>query len=191
MVKVSGVTKLEEYKQIEIELRGLLSGSFPGIEVEAQRSARWDRPCVTFRWAGFESLLPEERFHRLVQVIPEDFRKRRLAGFIWLELAAAETVDSFLKCPRSEDHAEDEPNIHAGLQKAGFFDALRAALGEQPAQRCAGGFTQTAETLIAQGFTPTQIRDAKLVFIRLGVYCDCQVLEHAQAELAQRYLQTG
>ena len=191
MVKVGDVTKLEDYREIEIELRGLLSGSFPGIEVEAQRSSRWDRPCVTFCWPGFAGLLPEERFHRLVQVIPEDFRKRKLAGFVWLELAPAETADVFLAYPRSEDIAEDEQDIYAALLRTGFFDSLRAIMGAQPAQRCAGGFTLTAEALTAQGLAATRICDAKLMFIRLGVYCDCQVLEHAQADLAKRYPQAG
>ena len=191
MGKVSGVTKQDEYRQIEIELRGLLSGSFPGIEVEAKRNSRWDRPCVTFRWLGFEGLLPEERFHRLVQMIPEDFRKQRLAGYVWLELAPAETVETFLASPRSEDVAEDEADIYTALKQAGFFDSLRTIMGSQPAQRCGGGFTLTAEALTAQGIPPKRIREAKLMFIRLGVYCDCQVLEHAQADLAQRYPKSG
>ena len=56
----------------EAELAELVASAFPGMTVEVGHGSRWKRMCVMFRWAGFANLLPEERFHRLVSVIPQD-----------------------------------------------------------------------------------------------------------------------
>ena len=74
-------------KTLEAQLASLLADPFPGMTLEVGRSERWNRTCVTFRWAGFAKLLPEERFHRLTKAIPEGFRESRMRGFVWLELA--------------------------------------------------------------------------------------------------------
>jgi hypothetical protein len=143
--------------------------------------------CVTFHWEGFTELLPEERFQRLVAAIPADVRESRLEGFIWLELAPDETVDAFLKFPRSEDVVGREAPIFKGLVKAGFLEALRKALGKAPEKRCTGDFAQTYAVLAARKYSAAKLRDAKLLFIRQGTYCDCQVLASAWPGLTQRY----
>ena len=167
------------------ELTVLLAPSFVDITVSAGMSERWDRPCVLFRWSGFADMLPEERFHRLVQAIPAEFRQSRLAGFIWLELAPGETVPAFLKLPRSEDVADQEEAIFDRLVDAKFFDRLAASLGKRPTVRCQGDFSETDKVLSHAG--PSHTRDAKLLFIRHGVYCDCQVLQTVQPELAKLF----
>ncbi len=172
---------------IETELIEMLSDKFPGIEVEAIHSERWDRMSVSFRWSGFADLLPEERFQRLVGVIPESFRATRLAGFIWLELCPGESIDDFLKHPRSEDVAEREGEIYRRLDEAGFFAGLKKSLGRSPQKSCTGGFTKVAEALLAAKWTADAVRDAKLVFIRHGAYCDCQVVETVAAALKESY----
>ena len=111
-------------RRLAADLARLLAPRFPGIAVQVGEHERWDRPCVTFRWAGFADLLPEERFHRLVRAIPEAFRTDRLGGFVWLELAPHETVEAFLNLPRSEDVADSEASILSGLVEVGFFDSL-------------------------------------------------------------------
>src|SRR5262245_39473630 len=103
------------------ELTAILAAKFSGIRVETAHSTHWNRPCVTFRWHNFAGLLPEERFHRLVSAIPADFREKKLVGFVWLELADGETIDEFLRLPRSEDVADRGAKIYAGLMKAGLF----------------------------------------------------------------------
>lgn len=175
-----------KYDELARELTEILRSRFPGIEVSAERSARWDRPCVTFVWSGFESLLPEERFHRLAAVIPEGVRERKLAGFVWLELSPGEDIDAFLKLPRSEDVEKREPSVYRKLKSAGFFEKLSKALGSSPKRKCDGGFTLTQSALESSGEDEDTIRDAKLVFIRHGVYCDCQVLQTAEPALTSR-----
>ncbi|MFQ5591816.1 MAG: hypothetical protein ACE5HE_11685 [Phycisphaerae bacterium] len=168
---------------LESDLSRLLTPGFPGITVEVGQSKRWNRPCVTFRWAGFDGLLPEERFHRLNRVIPESLRTKRLDGFVWLELTPQETIEEFLELPRSEDIAERERDIYCRLLELGFFESLSAALGESPEATCRGDFSRSAALLGAANWTAKQIRDAKLVFIHHGTYCDCQALLSAASVL--------
>ena len=122
--------------ELECELTDMLEGRFPGIAVEVAHSARWNRMSVTFRWAGFGDLLPEERFQRLAGAIPDPFREAKLLGFVWLELAPEETIDAFLKLPRSEDVAEREVSIYGKLAAGGFFLALKKAMGNSPQKSC-------------------------------------------------------
>ncbi|RME36294.1 MAG: hypothetical protein D6788_11885 [Planctomycetota bacterium] len=172
---------------LEADLSALLADRFPGMEITVGHSERWNAPCVTFRWAGFAELLPEERFQRLATVIPEPFRRERMAGYVWLELAPEETVDAFLKLPRSEDVVERAGGIYADLSRSGFFDALEEALAPSPDKRCGGDFTASVRILEEKGFAPERIVDARLLFIHHGVYCDCQVLQTIRSELAKRY----
>lgn len=163
-------------KQLEALLAEMVVPRFPGMTVSVEHSARWNRMSVTFRWTGFADLLPEERFHKLAQVLPDDFRASKLAGFVWLELAPKESVDAYLKYPRSEDVADREGAIHASLLETGYYDKLAEALGPSPDKSCPGDFSTTAEVLQACRKADAKIQDAKLLFIRQGAYCDCQVL---------------
>ena len=174
--------------QLVADLTKLLAGNMPGMEIDVSYSDRWKRDCVTFVWEGFTDLLPEERFHRLIQAIPEAFRTTRLKGLVWLELAPGEAIDEFMAYPRSEDVAPRESSIYAGLLDTDFFDAIDAGLGPLPKETCQGDFAMMARILTSLKFTDAQIRDAKLVFIRHGAYCDCQVYFTAQQELAKLYV---
>jgi len=174
-------------RRLEAELTDFVGPKMPSITVEVGLSERWKRMCVTFRWDGFAGLLPEERFHRLVRVIPEPFRQEKLAGFVWLELTPDETIDEFLAFERSEDVADRESDIYAALVKSGFFDRLAKALGPSPDKTCGGDFAEAIAALSTKSGAAVTATDAKLVFIRHGVYCDCQVLQSAQPGLADLY----
>ncbi len=173
------------HRRLGADLTRLLAEGFPGMVVEVSANERWDRPCIKFCWAGFAGLLPEERFHRLVGAIPEAFRADRLGGFVWLELAPRETIEAFLELPRSEDVAERESSVYCGLLDIGFFESLAESLGRSPDKSCPGDFSTSADVLADKCFSAGQIRDAKLVFIRYGAYCDCQVLESVCPALAE------
>ncbi len=171
--------------ELQQELATLVETKFPGMSVEVGHSARWDRPCVTFTWDGFADLLPEERYHRLATVIPERVRDERLKGFVWLELAAGESIDDFLKQPRSEDVASKQREIYRKLIDSGFFDALSKAAGPSPDTSCRGDFRVANTTFVSKKFSAKAARDAKLAFILHGVYCDCQILLTAHTALAE------
>ena len=174
-------------KQLEADLLALLAARFEGLAVEVEHHERWDRMGVTFTWPGFVDLLPEERYHRLRQAIPDSFVESRLGGFVWLELAPKETIDAFLKLPRSEDVANREATLYAALVNAKFFDLLGKAMGTAPDRTCGGDFARTAEVLTGRKYTTAKLRDVKLMFVRHGVYCDCQVLQVGRQELADLY----
>ena len=174
-------------RKLEMDLVAKLARAFPGLTVEVGHSERWNRMCATFRWAGFADLLPEERFHRLVSVLPEKYRKTTLDGFVWLELTLTESVEEFLKLPRSEDMAGKEAVIYTGLLEAGFFEALAESLGSAWEENCLGDFSKSTEIFLARRFPETEIREAKLLFIRHGAYCDCQVLQSVRPALEQRH----
>lgn len=159
-------------KTLAKDLTELLCGFFPDIEVTVEHNSRWGRMSASFRSAAFSGLLPEERYERLLRVIPEEFRTSRMAGFVWLELAPEETVDAFLKLPRSEDVAPRERDIYADLCAASFFDKLRKAMGRDAKKSCKGDLSFTAGVLAGHD----RMQDARLLFIRHGAYCDCQAL---------------
>lgn len=174
-------------KKLVTDLQELLAEHLPGVQVSVEHSDRWNRMCVTFVWSEFKNLLPEERFRRLLTHIPERFAAERLNGYVWLELADDESVDDFLKLPRSEDIASRESEIYRGLVKVGFFDSLRSAMKPSPAKACKGDFSQTAKVLSAAGKSAVKSVDAKLLFIRHGAYCDCQVVDTIESELAKEH----
>lgn len=175
-------------KKLEFELNEFVASAFPTMTVEVAQSDRWNRTCVTFRWDGFTGLLPEERFHRLARVIPEDFRQSRLRDVVWLELADGETVDAYLNLPRSEDLDNREAGVYRELTAANFFDSLRSKMGGNAEKSCRGGFEETNAVLSARKRSAAEISDAKLLFIRHGVYCDCQVLHTVEPELEELFV---
>ena len=174
-------------QRLEADLSDLVCTTFPGITVRVEDNARWNRKSVTFSWSGFAGLLPEERFHKLVGVIPSDMRQSRMQGMVWLELAPGESVDDYLKLPRSEDSVEKEPAVYSMLVEANFFVDMANRIGSGPQSKCGGDFSVAESVLTSARFSASRIRDAKLVFIRHGVYCDCQILSSVQPELAKLY----
>lgn len=177
------MSALKSEKKLETELAAMLAEAFSGISVTVEHLARWDRMGVTFRWSGFAELLPEERFRRLVSHIPEEFREKHLAGFVWLELAPNETVDEFLRLPRSEDVAGREAKIFRALVAEGVIDTIRKAMRPTPSRACKGDFSFTIDALSSSANAAERIRDAKLLFMRHGAYCDCQAVDTVAPEL--------
>jgi|CXWL01.1.fsa_nt_gi hypothetical protein len=175
------------FETLKRELAATLSAKFPGISIEVAHSAKWNRPCVTFTSRDFANLLPEERFHRLVAAIPTEFREQKMAGFVWLELAEGETVEKFLKLPRSEDIADREAEIYGQLASAKFFDSLAESMGTSPDKRCGGDFRELIRILSARKLSAENVRDARLLMIRYRAYCDCQILLTAMPELARLF----
>lgn len=181
------MTNQRKDRKLETELQQLLEPHFPGIAATVAHSERWDRMCVTFRWDGFTDLLPEERFHRLINHIPEAFRESHLAGFVWLELTLGEDVDQFLRLPRSEDIAEREEPIFGALVRMKFFETVKERMKPNPAKSCKGDFSESDAVLSDLEAGTERRREARLLFIRYGAYCDCQAVGTVHAELAKKY----
>jgi hypothetical protein len=167
------------------ELRMLLSAAFPGIDIEVEHSARWDRTCVTFRWEGFAEMLPEERFRRLLMHIPAECREESLRGAIWLELAPGETVEEYLALPRSDDIAGGEKMIAHRLIRSGFFEELERKVGPLQVEQCMASLALSRDLLRERGFSPRETHEACLLFIRHGAYADCEVLLQARPAILE------
>ncbi|HUU85476.1 MAG TPA: hypothetical protein VM243_18410 [Phycisphaerae bacterium] len=177
----------KQHQSIRKKLLEILGPGLPGIEIDVSDSPRWKRMCLTFRHPSFAGLLPEQRFRQLLAAIGEEFYEKSLRGAVWIELAPGETVDDILAAPRSEDLAKQEPTIARGLLDNGFFEDLKDAMGESPIETCRGDFAVSRKVLTAREIIGDEQRDACLVFIRQGAFCDCEVLLAARAALAQRY----
>lgn len=167
------------------KLLGILEPHLPGIEVQVGRSQRWRRMTVTFRHQKFAPLLPEQRFRALLQIIPSELYEKHLRGAVWLELAPGETEQDLIQARRSEDVADAEPEIARRLGRVGFFEALEEALGESPIQACGGDFAFSRKVLTGKGIVGDEQRDACLIFIRQGAYCDCEALLTAAPALTK------
>lgn len=185
------MTTSVKYDKLAREILDTVTPALPGMSVEIAESVRWHRMCVTFRWAGFSGMLPEERFQRLVQLIPEKVRSRDLAGFVWLELEPDQTVEAYLDLPRSDDIAGKEEGVYSSLKETGFFKALGKKLGGSPQDSCGGDFAASAKVLGSKRFSKTMTRKAKLLFIKYGAYCDCQILLTVRPELEKDFPDAG
>ena len=160
---------------IENRLQETLRARFTDMTVQASRSPRWKRLVLTFRWSGFDELLPEERFQRLLNAIPGPFYVNQLRECVWFELGTGESLEEYMKLPRSEDVEPQAARVLEQLQRVGFFKALGDALGDQPASTCRGDFSVTRELLRSLNFDAESVRRAILVLIGRGVCCDCKV----------------
>lgn len=176
-----------QHGTIRRKLIEFLEPALPGIEVEVGTAERWQRMCLRFRHPSFEELLPEQRFRQVLAAIPQDYHQQHLQGAVWFEMAPGETEDDLLKAPRSEDLADREAAIAGTLFACGFFEALSKAMGESPIESCTGRFAACRTALEGTGITGDAQRDACLIFIRQGAYCDCEVLLAAQPTLADGY----
>jgi len=176
-----------DYDQIRDGLRKLLEPHLPGVEVDVGRSRRWQRLTVTFRHEKFAALLPEQRFRALLQLIPSEFYETYLRDAVWFELAPGENPEAVTGARRSEDVAADEPGLARALLHNGFFERLADRLAPSPIEQCAGDFAATRAALAEAGVDDPQQRDACLVFIRHGAYCDCEVLLAARGKLEELY----
>ncbi len=173
------MARRKDYSAVQKTLRDLLSPVFAGIEIEVSRDRRWQRPVVVARWAGFEGCLPEQRFWRLMQAIPAKVYEEKLAGLVFFELAPGESIDDYLKMPRSEDVADKEEKLIRVLMNRSFFGKLLDALGDPPQKACDGNFTVARGILKECGISPKRRQEICLLLILHGAYCDCQALTTA------------
>ncbi|MFQ5490989.1 MAG: hypothetical protein ACE5GE_09735 [Phycisphaerae bacterium] len=176
-----------DLEQIAGRLGEFFEPVLPGVEIDVAHSSRWGRVVVTVRHGDFARWLPEQRFKKLVQLIPPEFFEEHLTGVVWFELAPGETPDDLMKARRSEDVAGEEPELARALLGNGFFGALEVALGPSPIETCGGEFGVAKKVLEELGVKGDGQRDTCLMFILNGAYCDCEVLLAVGPALVERY----
>jgi hypothetical protein len=170
----------KDHGHIEQELHKFLDPHCPGIKITVALSPRWKRLCLEFRWNGFANLLPEERFRLMAKHVPPEFVARNCADAVWVELTPAESIEEYLKLPRSEDVADRAAAILKSLSDSDFFAALEDELVRVPPADCPDDFTFSRRVLSAKSATPAEVRDACLVFMHHRAYNDWEVLREVR-----------
>jgi hypothetical protein len=174
------MAKTVDHAKLAKDLRGFTARQCDGIDVTVEHSPRWGRTCITFRWAGFSGMLPEERFRLVARLIPADYFEAHCGGAVWLELTPDETIESYLSQPRSEDVDGRLPAIWRMLAKKDFFAVLEDELCRIPADKCPDDFTVSRRVLKAIRLSDEEARDALLAFMRPQAYTDWEVLRQVR-----------
>ena len=128
-------------------------------------------------------MLPEQRFWRMLQAIPSEVYEEELAGLIFFELTPDESIDDYLKMPRSEDIAAKEEALIRALDELSFFDELAVELGDAPEQVCDRSFTLARRVMEKRETSPKRMDELCLLLIRHGAYCDCEALGDARQSI--------
>jgi hypothetical protein len=176
-------------------LHGFLDRAYPGIEIHAEPYAEDPaRTTISFRHELFAALYPQQRYHYLINLIPEAFIQAHLDGTVWLEMAPGESPHD-LGYPDPELIEQITPDVMAVLERSGFVRALDLAFCPRlpltrPA-RCHGDFRVSRALLPKHGFTPEEFFDVFHVLMARGGYCDCEILYNAveESRLKTRYWQ--
>lgn len=172
----AGDAKAKDHATIAHDLLGYVRAACPGIEVLVDRSPRWNRTCLTFRWAGFSGLLPEERFRILARQIPQAYIDQHCTGAVWLELAPGEDVDHYLALPRCEDVADQTDDVLRELARTDFFAVLEDELARVLPDKVEDNLSVTRRILSARAMSAQGVQTVCLVLIGCGAYNDWSVL---------------
>jgi len=175
-------TKRQKLQLAKI-IREYLEPVLKGVKVEVSSSARWERPVVMVRWAGFSDLLAEQRFRRVIRCFPKAFYEQKLQELIWFELTPEQSIDAYLAMPRSEDMNNKSTTISKQLKKRNFYAKLAESLGNGPRPGCDDNFTRSRAILKSFRYSQRRIEECCLMFISQGAYCDCEVLTVTQPNI--------
>jgi hypothetical protein len=167
-------------EQLKIELLRVLRGTFPAIEVQV---GRWEpdpgRLALRFVEPSFAELYQQQRYHKLVHLIPRELFEREPSSAVWFELAPGEQPED-LRSADEELVEELAPAVLGVLAQQGAFQALDdllcpADLG-QPAEKCAGDFRNMRRIVEAHGHDAEAQFDIFHVLMARGGFCDCEIL---------------
>lgn len=174
-------------------LYGFLDRAYPGIEIWTEPLPEDpSRTAISFRHPLFAVLYPQQRYHYLVNLIPEAFIETHLAGTVWRELAPGESPDD-LQYADPELIESIEEDVMKVLEGSGFIRALDLAfcprLPFARGARCHGDFRVSKALLPNHGITPDEYFDVFHVLMARGGNCDCEILYNAveESRLKARY----
>jgi hypothetical protein len=163
--------------ELQEQLTDFLAERFDDVTVEIGDDIHYRGTNIVVTTAAFTGLLPEQRYHHVVRAVPPEFYAEKLAsGFVWFELAPGETGEDYMKMPRSQDVAREEPTILRNLIKIGFFETLQTRADMENIALSIDDFTLCKDILKKAGFDADAITQTCLVLIRRGAFCDAHVL---------------
>jgi len=173
-----------EFASVEGRLQAALSKTFPCVAVRVGDGIHYRGTNVVITSPDFAGLLPEQRFHHVVRVLPAELYEDLRGKVVWFELAPTERPDDYMKMPRSEDIIGNETSILKRLTAVKFFKKFEDRLMAKRQAPSRRDFIVAKEILEEAGLSPKEITHACLYFIRHGGYSDAQVFSHVMEELA-------
>ena len=179
------MSKDDRLANIEAELQQFVRAAYPAMVVRAEYwSQDPSRIALYFIDEQFKGLYPQQRYHYLVHLIPEDYLSD-LADSVWFELTPGENPEA-IEYPDEELIAEIKPDVLGTLQKSGFFirldELIRPKDGTSHGQECSGDFSHSKAVLKMCGLAESDWSDVFHVLMDEGAFCDCEVLYNVAPE---------
>ncbi len=179
--------------QIRTDVLQFARRAYPEIQVTvAPYPEEPDRLAITFVEERFAGLYPLQRYHYLVNLIPQEYYDEHLANTVWFELAPGEEPKD-LEYPDDDLVAQITSDVMNCVEASGFFAALDDALcpADEGVERepCRGDFRIARRVLQERGFIEDELFDVLHVMMAQGGYCDCELLYNVAEEsrLAAEY----
>jgi hypothetical protein len=170
--------KKKDYPTIAAQLQEFLAERFEEVTVEIADNVHYKGTNVVVTSPTFDGLLPEQRYHHVVQAIPQDFYESYLrSGVVWFELAPRQSGRDYMRMPRSEDIESEESRIQSGLQKARFFERFAEALEGTEDEPSRDDFVLARQVLSELGWAEPDQLNASLYFVRQGAFCDADIVD--------------
>lgn len=175
----------EDYAKIESQIQKYLSARFEDVSVRVGDGIHYKGTNVIITSSHFVGWLPEQRFHHIVREIPQEFYEQYLRrGMVWFELAPGESPKQYMKMPRSEDIADEDPRIAAMLARLGFAKKLRKAISDEGDDASPDDFEITREVLSQMELPDSDVERILLFLIGRGAFCDAHVMADVLPQLA-------
>ena len=170
--------KKKDYPTVATQLQEFLAERFDEVSVEIADDVHYKGTNVIVTSPAFDGLLPEQRYHHIVQAVPPDFYESFLrTGVVWFELAPGQSGRDYMRMPRSEDIESREATVRSRLTKIGFFDRFAEALEDEDDEPSRDDFVIARQVMTEAGLAEADAVNAALYFIRQGAYCDADILD--------------
>ncbi|CAN5355869.1 hypothetical protein BH11BAC5_BH11BAC5_06200 [soil metagenome] len=176
--------------ELEASLYKFIKPKYPDVEIKVQNGDENIRQ-VFFTANLFKDLYPQQRYHYLSHLIPDDFFEENLVDTEWFELAPGENPDEL-------DYHDDEileeiTEAVLGVlrHKVDFVSILDRRFMKEDAL-CAGDFSHSKKILTKLDFPAEAQFDIFHVLMKKGGYCDCEILFNVfcESEYAKKYWST-
>jgi hypothetical protein len=174
-------------KELQETLYKFITPTYSDIKIEVI-DAPDNRRQIYFVEEKFKNLFPQQRYHFLVHLIPDEFYKEHLAKSSWYELAPGENPED-LKFLDNETVEGIRDIILAVLKDRVNFVTKLDTLFSSESVKCFGDFRHSKRILNELNFSDEEQFDIFHVLMHEGGYCDCEILYNVfrESEYAQKY----
>jgi hypothetical protein len=173
--------------ELEETLYEFIKPSYPDIKIEVVDNTDNIR-CLYFIDEKFKGLYPQQRYHYLIHLIPEDFYKQNLENTTWFELAPDENPDELHYHDQETIEAIKETILTILKNKVNFVTLLDNEFVTETV-KCFGDFRHSKKILSDLNFSDEDQFDIFHVLMDEGAYCDCEILYNVfrESEFSKKY----